>query len=132
MVARLVAGKEALLGMIAWECRPELLCVMTASLGLDLHMPSLMLYKVTIGRLARTLAISLSLSLSLSLLSLSLSPHISSPDPVACHSRHAVSLSFFLYVHPSLSHMRMCINKHTVTVLTSKLTNRLCLAIYMN
>ena len=142
MVARLVEGKEALLGMIAWKCWLELLCVMTASLGLSLHMPRLVLYKVIISRLARSLYLSLnlslyllrslSLSLSLSLsVSLCLSPHISSPDPVACHAT-VDRQSLFLSVHPSLLNMRMCVNKHTVTVLTSKLTNRLCLDIYMN
>ena len=128
MVARLVEGKEALLGMIAWECWPELLCVITASLGLSLHMPSQMLYKVTIGRFAHTLSLSLSHSISRALSLSVLTYHFAGSRRLP---QSTGSLSFFLCVHPSLSHMRMCVNKHAVTFLSSKLTNRLCLEIYI-
>ena len=73
--------------------------MMTASLGLNLHMPSLVLYKVTIDRLARTLALSLSLSLYLSLF-LSLSTYQFAGSRRLPQSTG--SLYFFLCVHPSL------------------------------
>ena len=94
-------------------------------------MLSLTLYKVTIGQLARTLSLSFTLSRSLSL---SLSLSVFTYQFAGSHHlpQSTGSLSFFLDFHPSLSHMRMLVNKHTVTVLTSKLANRLCLEIYMN
>ena len=75
-------------------------CVMTiitASLGLSLHMPSHVLYKVTIGLLARTLVLSLSLCLHISVRRI---PSLATVD------RQSLFLSFFLSVSVStrLSH----------------------------
>ena len=59
MVPLLVGGKEALLDSVGMLTRAPLCddCFIRP----QLHMPSLVLYKVTIGRLARTLVVSLSL-----------------------------------------------------------------------